>query len=444
MIELKKSDLINYICKGEKSKNKFKIGTEHEKFIFHLETKKPVEYSDKGILGIFKILKENNWSEIKEGENLIGLKKNNISITLEPGLQIELSGEPKDNIHETCKEVNLYLKELKEATNKLNLGIIGIGLIPNAKFDDINFLPKKRYEIMRSYMPKVGSLGLDMMHRSAATQVNFDFSSEEDFKIKTKVASCLVPIAISLFSNSSILENKKNGFISYRTHIWQNTDSDRSGLIPFFFDKENSYEQYCDFALKVPMYFVTRNSKIIDCSGQDFGSFISGDLKLLKNEKANLEDWANHLSTIFTEVRVKQYLEIRPADSCSWSGICSIPAFWTGILYDQETLIECYEIFKNWKYHDVNQAYIDVAKKGFDAELYGNSMHHYAKIFLNLSKAGLRNRSKLNSNNDDESIFLKDLDNFVLNKKNLANILIDEFNEKYQNNINLIFDEKAF
>jgi glutamate--cysteine ligase len=440
---LSKENLINYFSDGEKKEENLKIGTEHEKFLFNLETKKPVDFSEKGIKGIFNILKQNGWNEIKENDNVIGLKKDNLSITLEPGLQIELSGAPCHNIHETCREVNLYLKELKQACSKFNIGVIGIGLIPNAKFDEINQLEKKRYTIMRNYMTSVGTLGLDMMHRTAATQVNFDFSSEEDFKKKTKVASCLVPIAVSLFSNSPILEGKLNGFVGYRTHIWQHTDSRRSGLIPFFFDNSNSYEQYCDFALGVPLYFVKRNNEIIDCSGKDFNNFINGRLREVHDE-ANIEDWANHLSTIFTEVRVKQYLEIRPADSCSWSGICSIPAFWTGILYNQNILDECFEIFKDWKFKEVNEAYMQSAKKGFDAELYDKKMIDHAKFFLNLSKRGLENRDILNSNNDDESIFLKDLNNFIINKKNLSNKLIDDFNKKYINNLDLIFDEKAF
>jgi len=440
---LSKENLINYFSDGEKKEENLKIGTEHEKFLFNLKTKKPVDFSEKGIKGIFNILKQNGWNEIKENNNVIGLKKDNLSITLEPGLQIELSGAPCHNIHETCREVNLYLKELKQACSKFNIGVIGIGLIPNTKFVEINQLEKKRYTIMRNYMTSVGSLGLDMMHRTAATQVNFDFSSEEDFKKKTKVASCLVPIAVSLFSNSPILEGKLNGFVGYRTHIWQHTDSRRSGLIPFFFDNSNSYEQYCDFALGVPLYFVKRNNEIIDCSGKDFNNFINGRLREVHDE-ANIEDWANHLSTIFTEVRVKQYLEIRPADSCSWSGICSIPAFWTGILYNQNILDECFEIFKDWKFKEVNEAYMQSAKKGFDAELYDKKMIDHAKFFLNLSKRGLENRDILNSNNDDESIFLKDLDNFIINKKNLSNKLIDDFNKKYINNLDLIFDEKAF
>ena len=441
---LSKENLINYFKQGEKKSSAFKIGTEHEKFLFDIKTKKPVDFSENGIVGIFNILKENQWTEIKEKENIIGLKKENLSITLEPGLQIELSGAPCSTIHDTCREVNLYLKELKQACAKLGLGIIGIGFIPNAKINEIHKLKKKRYSIMRDYMPKVGTLGLDMMHRTAATQVNFDFSSEDDFRKKTKVASCLVPVAISLFSNSPVLEGKLNGFIGYRTNIWQHTDDNRSGLIPFFFDKENSYEQYCDYALNVPMYFVNRNDDVIDVSGKNFKDFINGKLKEINHEEANLDDWANHLSTIFTEVRVKQYLEIRPADSCSWTGICSIPAFWTGILYDQNILEECFEICKEWKFKDVNQAYLDAGKKGFEAELYGKPILQYAKSFLELSQKGLQNRKKLNSNNDDESIFLKELFGFVENKKNLSNILIEEFEKKYKNNLDLIFDEKAF
>ena len=441
---LNKEDLIKYFKSGEKNKEDYRIGTEHEKFIFHLDTKKPVEYNDNGILGIFKILKQNNWQDIKESENLIGLKKDNLSITLEPGLQIELSGAPTKNIHETCKEVNLYLKELKEACSQLKLGIIGIGLIPNLRFEEIHHLPKKRYTIMRNYMPKVGSLGLDMMHRTAATQVNFDFSSEEDFRKKTKVASCLVPIAVSLFSNSPLLEGKLNGHIGFRTHIWQNTDKDRSGLIPFFFEGTNSYEQYCDYALDVPMYFANRNNDTIDCSGKSFKDFLNGNLKEVNHEEATLNDWAQHLSTIFTEVRLKQYLEIRPADSCSWAGVCSIPAFWTGVLYNNEILDECYNMFKKWTYLDVNNAYIDAGKYGMKAKLYDKELSEHAKIFLELSKKGLQKRNQLNSNNDDESIFLEELHQFAEKGKNLSNSLIDDFDAKYKDNVNLIFDEKAF
>ena len=441
---LLKENLIKYFSDGEKKKENFKIGTEHEKFLFNLKTKKPIDFSENGIKGIFEILKQNKWNEIKENKNIIGLKKENLSITLEPGLQIELSGAPCTNIHETCKEVNLYLKELKQACSTLGIGVIGIGFIPNVKFDQIHKLEKKRYDIMRNYMSNVGTLGLDMMHRTAATQVNFDFSSEEDFKKKTKVASCLVPVAVSLFSNSPIVEGQLSGFVGYRTHIWQHTDNKRSGLIPFFFENENTYEQYCDYALKVPMYFAKRDNQIIDCSGKDFNKFIEGKLDEVNNEKANLEDWANHLSTIFTEVRVKQYLEIRPADSCSWSGICSIPAFWTGILYDENILNECFEIFENWKFGEVNLAYLESAKKGFETELYGKSLIHHAKFFLNLSRKGLQNRDRLNSNNDDESIFLDDLDKFTKDKKNLSNKLIEEFDKKYKDNLDLIFDEKAF
>jgi glutamate--cysteine ligase len=441
---LNKEDLIKYFKSGEKNKEDYRIGTEHEKFIFHLDTKKPVEYNENGILGIFKILKQNNWQDIKESENLIGLKKDNLSITLEPGLQIELSGAPTKNIHETCKEVNLYLKELKEACSQLKLGIIGIGLIPNLRFEEIHHLPKKRYTIMRNYMPKVGSLGLDMMHRTAATQVNFDFSSEEDFRKKTKVASCLVPIAVSLFSNSPLLEGNLNGHVGFRTHIWQNTDEDRSGLIPFFFEDTNSYEQYCDYALDVPMYFANRNNDTIDCAGKSFKDFLNGNLKEVNHEEATLNDWAQHLSTIFTEVRLKQYLEIRPADSCSWAGVCSIPAFWTGVLYNNEILDECYNMFKKWTYLDVNNAYIDAGKYGMKAKLYDKELREYAKIFLELSKKGLQKRNQLNSNNDDESVFLEELHQFAEKGKNLSNSLIDDFDAKYKDNVNLIFDEKAF
>ena len=444
MEKLTKNELINYFTSGEKNPENIFIGTEHEKFIFNLKTKKPVEYSEKGVLGIFEILKKNGWNDIREKNNLIGLKKDDHSITLEPGLQIELSGSPQKNIHETCKEVNLYLKELKEACSKLNFGIIGIGFVPNVKFEEVHHLPKKRYEIMRNYMPKVGSLGLEMMHRTAATQVNFDYLSEEDFKIKTKVASCLTPIAISLFSYSPITENKINGYLNYRTHIWQNTDKDRSGLLPFFFETSNSYEQYCDYALDVPMYFAVQDGETIDCSGKSFKDFLNGNLKEVGGRTANIDDWNNHLSTIFTEIRLKKYLEIRCADSCSWSGICSIPAFWTGILYSEKVLKEIFDYVKNWEFLEVQQAYLQASKTGFKTELYGKSLLEHAKFILSLSSKGLEERNYLNSNNDNESIFLKDLFDMTDKGKNLSDLLIEDFDLKYNKDTNKIFDEKAF
>ncbi len=440
---LNKNDLINYFKSGEKTTNNLLIGAEHEKFIFQLKTKKPINYQEH-ILPLFRILKENGWNDILENDYIIGLKKDQHSITLEPGLQIELSGTAVKSIHEICKEVNQYLKELKLACSKINLGIIGIGFVPNANLSEVGRLHKKRYEIMRKYMPSVGSLGLEMMHRTAATQVNLDYRSEDDFKMKSKVISCLIPISVALFSNSPIKENKLNGFLNYRTHIWQNTDKDRSGLIPFFFEDSNSYEKYVDFALKVPMYFAYQNKNIVDCTGENFSNFIQGKLKKLPNQIANIEDWGNHLSTIFTEVRVKKYLEVRSADSCSWSGICSIPGFWTGILYDQSILKESFEYFKKWKFKEVQEAYLKVPKQGFDTELYGKKIIEYAKLFIDFSLKGLKNRNILNSNGDSEEVYLEDLKKIVHQGKSLAQLLIDNFEVKYKNNIDLIFNEKAF
>lgn len=439
-----KEQLINYFNNGCKSSS-LKIGTEHEKFLFNTKTKKPIDYKgQQSIQKIFEILESNGWIPIFEEKNLIGLKKNEKSITLEPGLQIELSGEPMNNIHDTCKEVNEYLDEMVLVCNKLNIGLLGIGFNPNATLEEVSKLPKKRYDIMRNYMPSVGSNGLDMMHRTCGTQVNLDFKSEEDYRLKTKAATCLIPIAASIFSNSPFKESKLNSYHSYRSFIWQNTDKDRSGLISFFMDKSNSFEQYVDFALDIPMYFIHRNKKILDVSGETFRKFLNGNAKKISNIKPTIQDWATHISTIFHEVRLKTYLEIRSADSCSWSGLCSIPAFWTGLLYDQESLNQVLEQTKKWSFSQVNLAYLESAKYGLNTNLNNIPIYEHAKNFIQIAKQGLKRRGIKNKNSKDESIFLNEIEIMITNRQNPASILIDKFNTGWKENINKIFDEETF
>jgi len=441
---LGKNDLINYFLSG--SKKKFlKIGTEHEKFLFNKISKKPISYAGNiSIIKIFSILKKNGWKEIKEVTNILGLTKNKKNITLEPGLQLELSGVTVKNIHETCNEVNLYLKELKLICDRLNIGLLGNGFVPIAKLRDIKKSPKQRYKIMRKYMPKVGMHGLDMMHRTCSTQVNLDFKNEGDYKKKTKVISKIIPISIALFSNSPFKEGKINNYLSYRSYIWQNTDKNRSGIPKLFFEKSNSFERYTDYALDVPMYFVIRNKRYFDCTGESFKKFISGNLKKLPRIFPTLFDWQHHISTIFTELRVKKYIEIRSADSCSYSGICSTPAFWTGLLYDEKSLNLAEDFTKNWSYDEVINAYYNVPKKGFRTLLNGKEIIFFAKKILEISFEGLKRRKILSNKGNDETIYLKDIFNLINLKKNSAEILIDKYKNKWKYNLLKIFDEEAY
>ncbi len=439
-----KEQLINYFKAGSKSSS-LKIGTEHEKFLFNTKNNKPISYTGpQSIEKIFQLLEMNGWIPIQDGSSVIGLKKNNKSITLEPGLQIELSGDALSSIHETCKEVNDYLKEISAICNKLNIGLLGSGFNPNATINEIDRLPKKRYEIMRAYMPKVGSHGLDMMHRTSGTQVNLDYKNEEDFKHKTRAATCIIPIALSIFSNSPFTESKLNGFYSYRAFIWQNTDKQRSGLLDFFMDESNSFERYVEYALNVPMYFTKQEDKIIDVSGESFKDFLKGNLKKIPKVKPTLQDWETHISTIFNEIRLKTYLEIRSADSCSWSGICSVPAFWTGLLYDEESLQSVLDLTKNWNFKNVNNAYLDAAKNGLDVDLYGKPIYEHAKNFISIAKQGLERRAILNKQNNSESIFLNEIEQMIHNRETPASFLIKKFKKEWKENINKIFDEEAF
>ena len=322
--------------------------------------------------------------------------------------------------------------------------MLGSGFSPNATINEIGKLPKKRYEIMRAYMPKVGSHGLDMMHRTCGTQINLDYKNEEDFKKKTRAATCAIPIALSIFSNSPFTESKLNGFYSYRAFIWQHTDKQRSGLIDFFMGKDNSFERYVDYALNIPMYFVKRDDKIIDVSGENFKEFLKGNLTKLPKIKPTLKDWESHISTIFNEIRLKTYLEIRSADSCSWSGLCSIPAFWTGLLYDEESLNLVLDLTKTWNFSDVNNAYLDAAKLGLKTNLKNKIIFEHAKTFIAIAKKGLRNRAILNKKNNDETIFLNDVEQMIQNQQTPGSILIDKFKGPWKENINKIFDEEAF
>ena len=416
-----KEDLINYFHQGSK-KEQF-VGVENEKFLFDQSSNSRATYLK--VKDVLYYLKKFGWQEVTEEENLIGLKDNGKNISLEPGNQIELSGEKLKNIHDACSESFIFLDQMKKACKELDLKMMSIGFDPISKIENIPKNPKKRYEIMTKEMPKHGKLSLDMMYRTCGTQINLDYDSEIDFKKKFKLASYLTPISIALFANSSIKEMKSSNFLSYRSKVWQNTS--RGGL-PQNFLEDMDFEKYADMSLNMPLLFILQNSKYINTEGKTFKDFIDGNIKEIKNKKPTFKDFETHLATIFTEVRLKNYIEIRSIDACEWSCHCAGPAFYVGLLYGN--LEEAYEVINNWNKLDVMNAYLEAPKKGLATMINNKSILEWSKILLNLSKKGLQKRNIKNKSGKDESIFLKNIENTLLNKKTKAEKIIEDFNEK--------------
>ena len=406
-----KEQIINYFISG--NKNEQLIGVENEKFLFKTNSNKRAEYSD--LLKIFTIFIDRfDWQPIKEDNNIIGLKKNGKAITLEPGNQIELSGEKLTNIHEVCAESFEFQDKLNLASKEVNLKTLSVGYDPFSNLDNIPNNPKKRYRVMTKEMPRNGKLSLDMMYLTAGTQINIDYKSEEDFKKKFKVISYLTPLSIGLFSNSAIKENKFSGFLSYRSKVWQNTS--RGGL-PEIFLNNISFEMYADFILNFPLLFLKKKNEYLFPEGKTYSDLIEEGLA----DEKNLE---LHLSTIFTEVRLKKYIEIRSLDACEWNCHCAGPAFFVGLLYGN--IDEVYQIIKDWNKNEIMNAYFESPKKGLQTEIKGKSFLEWGKIFLDLSKESLLNRNFKNKNNNDESIFLKNIEQIIKEKKTKAEKTLEQ------------------
>ncbi len=406
-----KEQIINYFISG--NKNEQLIGVENEKFLFKTNSNKRAEYSD--LLKIFTIFIDRfDWQPIKEDNNIIGLKKNGKAITLEPGNQIELSGEKLTNIHEVCAESYEFQDKLNLASKEVNLTTLSVGYDPFSNLDNIPNNPKKRYRVMTKEMPRNGKLSLDMMYLTAGTQINIDYKSEDDFKKKFKVISYLTPLSIGLFSNSAIKENKFSGFLSYRSKVWQNTS--RGGL-PEIFLNNISFEMYADFILNFPLLFLKKKNEYLFPEGKTYSDLIEEGLA----DEKNLE---LHLSTIFTEVRLKKYIEIRSLDACEWNCHCAGPAFFVGLLYGN--IDEVYQIIKDWNKNEIMNAYFESPKKGLQTEIKGKSFLEWGKIFLDLSKESLLNRNFKNKNNNDESIFLKNIEQIIKEKKTKAEKTLEQ------------------
>ena len=412
-----KQDLINFFEKGCKKESQLNIGVEHEKFIFDNNSNKRINFET--ILKIFNFLMKFGWKPIKEGKNIVALSRKDQKITLEPGNQVELSGAKFNSVHLVCEESYNFLNELKKACSNLNLKMMSVSYDPFTKLETIPKTPKQRYKIMTEEMPINGELSLHMMYQTCGTQVNLDYISEKDFIKKFKLSSFLAPLSIAIFANSPIKENKPSGYLSYRSKVWQNTS--RGGL-PKIFLENMDFEKYTDMVINTPLLFVVKNSNHLKAEGKTFKNFMEGKLEILNNKKPNINDFKIHLSTIFTEVRLKQFIEIRSLDTCEWNCHCGGPAFFTGLLYG--SLNEACDIINQWKPSEVLNAYIEAPKKGLNTVINNKTLLEWGKIFLNLAQKGLENRSFKNNTGKDESIFLRSMESILANNKTRADIII--------------------
>ncbi|NKI33842.1 glutamate--cysteine ligase [Wenzhouxiangella sp. XN79A] len=438
--------LVEHLASGCRPVEDWKIGTEHEKFAFRLDDRSPVPYEgEHGIGALLRGLAERYaWTPEYEGDNVIALKRDGCSITLEPGGQFELSGDLLDHLHQTCNEVNSHLAEVRAVAEPMGLGFLGLGFHPTAKREDIPWMPKARYRIMRAHMPRVGSLGLDMMTRTCTVQVNLDFSSEADMAAKFRAGLALQPIATALFANSPFLEGKPSGYVSYRSHIWTDTDPQRTGQLPFVFEQDFGFERYVDWMLDVPMYFVRRGGRYIDASGQSFRDFIDGKLPALPGERPTLADWDDHLTTAFPEVRLKKFLEMRGADGGPWKRLCALPAFWVGLLYDAGSLDACQQLIADWSTEALATLREDVSRDGLRAEIGGRTVREIAGDLLELAQQGLGRRKRLNAAGDDETGFLEPLHATVESGRTPADKLLELYDGEWSGSLEPLFRTRAY
>ncbi|MGN6376640.1 MAG: glutamate--cysteine ligase [Sphingomonas sp.] len=441
-----RAQLIDSFARGEKSKDRWRIGTEHEKFVYSTADLHAPSWGEPGgIRDLLLGLTEYGWKPVEEGGNIIALSGPDGTISLEPAGQLELSGAPLDNLHQTCAEADRHLKQVKAVGDRLGLGFLGLGMWPDKARADLPVMPKGRYAIMLRHMPRVGSLGLDMMLRTCTIQVNLDYSSEADMVKKFRVGLALQPLATALFANSPFTEKKPNGYLSYRSHIWSDTDPARTGMLPFVFEDGFGYERYADYALDVPMYFVYRDGRYIDAAGLSFRDFLDGKLSVLPGELPTMDDWNDHLSTAFPEVRLKTFLEMRGADGGPWNRICALPALWVGLLYDQGALGAAWDLVKDWSMADREALRNAVPKLALDAPIPGGGrLKDIAGEVLDIAAAGLTARARLNSSGDNEGGFLEPLREIVRTGKVPAQALLDHYEGPWQGNVCRIYEETRF
>ncbi len=438
-----REQLVAPMLAGEKPESDWRIGTEHEKFVYCRTDHHAPSYDEKcGIRDILMATQEFGWKPVEENGNVIAMSGDDGTISLEPAGQLELSGAPLENLHETCNETGRHLNQVKQIGEKCGVGFIGLGMWPDKTREELPVMPKGRYGIMMRHMPTVGDLGLDMMLRTCTIQVNLDYSSEADMVKKFRTSLALQPLATALFANSPFTEGKPNGYLSYRSHIWSDTDPHRTGMLPFVFEDGFGYDRWAEYMLDVPMYFVFRDGQYIDAAGQSFRDFLNGELPALPGERPTASDWWDHLSTAFPEVRLKSFLEMRGADGGPWGRICALPAFWVGLLYDQAALDAAWNLVKDWTMEEREALRNAAPKLALDAPIPGgHTLRDIAGDVLAIARGGLSARNRLNTSGDNETGFLETLDEIVATGKVPAQRLLDKYEGEWRGDITRIYEE---
>ncbi|AVO38352.1 glutamate--cysteine ligase [Pukyongiella litopenaei] len=443
-----RDQLAGYLEAGCKPRDAWRIGTEHEKFGYCKDTLKPLPFDGRrSIVAVLEGLRDRHgWAELREGGHLIGLEKDGANVSLEPGGALELSGAPLETIHETCDEVNEHLREVRDIADEIGVGFIGLGAAPIWTHEQMPLMPKGRYKLMDAYMQKVGTMGRSMMRRTCTVQVNLDFGSEADMVQKLRVAIALQPVATALFANSPFFEGRPNGFKSWRSRIWRDLDPDRTGMVPFVFEDGFGFERWVDYALDVPMYFVYRDGRYIDALGQSFRDFLNGELPALPGETPLISDWADHLTTLFPEARIKKFIEMRGADGGPWRRLCALPAFWVGLTYDQGALDAAWDLVRGWDAETREALRVAAGKDGMQAEVGGLKMHDLAREVVALADAGLKARARPGAGGlvPDETHFLNALKDSLETGTVPADELLDRYHGDWDGDLTRIYADYSY
>ena len=444
-----KAELVAHLEDGcAPDRGTWRIGSEHEKFVYHRADNSPLTYAGgdgrPGIRDVLNAFAARGWTPVMEDGNIIAAVQNGASITLEPGGQFELSGAPLENIHQTCDETSSHLRMAREIGEDLNIGFLGLGFHPTLKREDVPVMPKARYDIMRAYMPTRGTLGLDMMLRTCTVQVNLDFADEADMVEKFRVSLALQPFATALFANSPFKEGRPSGFKSLRSHVWTDTDPDRTGMLGFVFEDGMGFERYVDHVLDVPMYFVRRGGRYIDAAGQSFRDFLDGRLPALPGEKPTMEDWKDHMTTLFPEVRLKTFLEMRGADGGPWSRLCALPALWVGLLYDADAQRAAWDLVRDWPLGEISALRDAVPKGGMATPFRGRAVIDWARDILDIADRGLKARGRLSASGDSEQGYLKPLWDTVENGESPAKRLLRLYDTEWAGDAARVFEAERY
>jgi glutamate--cysteine ligase len=441
-----KRQLVEYLAGGCKPPREWRIGTEHEKFVFRLKDHSTVPYDGPdGIRALLQGLTRYGWKPVYDADTIVGLSDSGGgAISLEPGGQFELSGAPIETLHQTCKEVTEHLTQVRAVTSELGLGMLGLGFHPTAKREDVPWMPKRRYAVMRRYMPLKGKLGHDMMLRTCTVQVNLDFDSERDMVRKTRMSLALQPIAVALFAASPFVEGKPSGYLSYRSHVWTDVDPDRTGMLPFVFEPGFGFERYVDYMLDVPMYFVYRDGAYVDVAGQSFRDFIAGRLPGLPGAVPAMSDWIDHLTTVFPEVRLKRFLEMRGADGGPWRRLCALPALWTGLFYDGVALDAACDLVADWTQEERDRLRSEIPRSGLKTPFRRGTVRDVAVAVVDIARAGLRRRKRLDGAGQDESHFLETLAEIAAAGRTPAEQLLEDYETRWKHRIDPVFEQEAY